>query len=50
VTTLQRMIVEPPLVLDRGGKVPLAVQITGQLRAAVADSRLRAGAGSSARR
>jgi GntR family transcriptional regulator/MocR family aminotransferase len=37
------MIVEPPLVLDRGGKVPLAVQITGQLRAAVADSRLRAG-------
>ena len=37
------MIVEPPLVLDRDGPEPLTVQITGQLRAAVADSRLRAG-------
>jgi GntR family transcriptional regulator/MocR family aminotransferase len=37
------MIVEPPLVLDRGGDQPLAVQITGQLRAAVAGGRLRAG-------
>jgi GntR family transcriptional regulator / MocR family aminotransferase len=43
VTTLQRMTVEPPLVLDRGGPVPMAVQITGQLRAAVAGNRLRAG-------
>src|SRR5437763_1073047 len=43
VTTLPRMTVEPPLVLDRGGPVPMAVQITGQLRAAVAGSRLRAG-------
>jgi GntR family transcriptional regulator / MocR family aminotransferase len=37
------MTVEPPLVLDRGGPVPMAVQITGQLRAAVAGNRLRAG-------
>jgi GntR family transcriptional regulator / MocR family aminotransferase len=43
VTTLQRMTVEPPLVLDREGPVPMAVQITGQLRAAVAGNRLRAG-------
>lgn len=43
MTTLPRMIVEPPLVLDRGGPVPLAAQITGQLRWAVAASRLRAG-------
>jgi GntR family transcriptional regulator / MocR family aminotransferase len=43
VTTLQRVTVEPPLVLDRGGPVPMAVQITGQLRAAVAGNRLRAG-------
>src|SRR5437764_12577420 len=43
VTTLPRMTVEPPLVLDRGGPGPMAVQITGQLRAAVAGSRLRAG-------
>jgi GntR family transcriptional regulator/MocR family aminotransferase len=35
--------VEPPLVLDRAGPVPMAVQITGQLRAAVAGNRLRAG-------
>jgi GntR family transcriptional regulator/MocR family aminotransferase len=37
------MTVEPPLVLDRGGPVPMAVQITGQLRAAVAGNRLQAG-------
>src|SRR5580693_4117371 len=37
------MTVEPPLVLDRGGAVPMVVQITAQLRAAVAGSRLRAG-------
>jgi GntR family transcriptional regulator / MocR family aminotransferase len=37
------MTVEPSLVLDRGGEVPLAVQITGQLRAAVSGNRLRAG-------
>jgi GntR family transcriptional regulator / MocR family aminotransferase len=43
VTTLQRVSVEPPLVLDRDGPVPMAVQITGQLRAAVAGNRLRAG-------
>jgi GntR family transcriptional regulator / MocR family aminotransferase len=43
MTTLQRMTVEPPLVLDRDGPVPMAVQITGQLRAAVAGNRLRAG-------
>src|SRR5215472_426682 len=43
VTTLQQVTVEPPLVLDRGGPVPMAVQITGQLRAAVAGNRLRAG-------
>src|SRR5487761_1145524 len=41
--TVQRTLVEPPVVLDREGTEPLAVQITGQLRAAVADSRLRAG-------
>jgi len=35
--------VEPPLVLDRGAGQPLTVQITGQLRAAVAGGRLRAG-------
>ena len=40
---MQRVTVEPPLVLDRGGPVPMAVQITGQLRAAVAGNRLRAG-------
>ena len=40
---MQRTLVEPPVVLDREGTEPLAVQITGQLRAAVADSRLRAG-------
>ena len=34
---------EPPLVLDRGTGQPLTVQITGQLRAAVAGGRLRAG-------
>ena len=43
MTTLPRMTVEPPLVLDRGGSVPMVAQITGQLRAAVAGSRLRAG-------
>jgi GntR family transcriptional regulator / MocR family aminotransferase len=43
MTTLQRVTVEPPLVLDRDGLVPMAVQITGQLRAAVAGNRLRAG-------
>ncbi len=43
MTTLPRMTVEPPLVLDRGGPVPMAAQITRQLRAAVAGSRLRAG-------
>ena len=43
VTVVQRVTVEPPLVLDRGGPVPMAVQITGQLRAAVAGNRLRAG-------
>ncbi|MDR3035330.1 MAG: PLP-dependent aminotransferase family protein [Kitasatospora sp.] len=37
------MTVEPPLVLDRDGPVPMAVQLTGQLRAAVAGNRLRAG-------
>ena len=37
------MIVEPPLTLDRSGQIPLAVQITGQLRAAVSGNRLRAG-------
>ena len=37
------MTVEPPLTLDRSGRVPLAVQITGQLRAAVSGNRLRAG-------
>jgi GntR family transcriptional regulator / MocR family aminotransferase len=36
-------MVEPSLVLDRGSGVPLAVQITGQLRAAVSGRRLRAG-------
>jgi len=40
---LQRTTVEPPLVLHRGGPVPMAVQITGQLRAAVAGNRLQAG-------
>ena len=43
MTTLPRMTVEPPLVLDRSGPVPMVAQITGQLRAAVAGSRLRAG-------
>jgi GntR family transcriptional regulator/MocR family aminotransferase len=47
VTTLpeheSRVIVEPPLVLDRGGGAPLAAQITGQLRTAVLSRRLRAG-------
>jgi GntR family transcriptional regulator / MocR family aminotransferase len=43
MTTLQCMTVEPPLILDRGGTVPMAAQITGQLRAAVAGNRLRAG-------
>ncbi|HEY3957449.1 MAG TPA: PLP-dependent aminotransferase family protein [Streptosporangiaceae bacterium] len=38
-----RVIVEPPLVLDRGGATPLAAQITGQLRTAVLSRRLRAG-------
>ena len=38
-----RAIVEPPLVLDRGGDAPLAAQITGQLRTAVLSRRLRAG-------
>ena len=37
------MTVEPPLVIDRGGPAPMAVQITGQLRAAVAGNRLQAG-------
>jgi GntR family transcriptional regulator / MocR family aminotransferase len=37
------MTVEPTLVLDRGGTVPMAAQITGQLRAAVAGNWLRAG-------
>ncbi len=43
VTTLHKMAVQPPLVLERGGRVPLAVQISGQLRAAVSGNRLRAG-------
>jgi GntR family transcriptional regulator/MocR family aminotransferase len=37
------MIVEPPLSLERRSKEPLAVQLTGQLRAAVAGGTLRAG-------
>jgi GntR family transcriptional regulator/MocR family aminotransferase len=36
-------MVEPSLVLDRDTGVPLAVQITGQFRAAVSGRRLRAG-------
>jgi GntR family transcriptional regulator/MocR family aminotransferase len=43
MTTLPKAMVEPSLVLDRGSGVPLAVQITGQLRAAVSGRRLRAG-------
>jgi GntR family transcriptional regulator / MocR family aminotransferase len=43
VTTLPKAFVEPPLVLDRDGQLPLTVQIIGQLRAAVSGSRLRAG-------
>lgn len=40
---MTKVTVEPPLALDRSGRVPLAVQITGQLRAAVSGNRLRAG-------
>ncbi|HEY2579450.1 MAG TPA: PLP-dependent aminotransferase family protein [Streptosporangiaceae bacterium] len=40
---MSKVNVELPLALDRSGRVPLAVQITGQLRAAVSGNRLRAG-------
>jgi GntR family transcriptional regulator / MocR family aminotransferase len=40
---VHKVIVEPPLVLERDGAEPLTVQITGQLRAAVSGNRLRAG-------
>jgi len=43
MTTLPRKAVEPPIVLQRDGPAPMAVQITAQLRDAVAGSRLRAG-------
>jgi GntR family transcriptional regulator / MocR family aminotransferase len=43
VTTLPKAIVEPPLVLDRGDRTPLAGQLAGQIRAAVSGNRLRAG-------
>ena len=40
---MHRVAVEPAVMLDRAGAEPLAVQIAGQLRAAVAAGRLRAG-------
>jgi GntR family transcriptional regulator / MocR family aminotransferase len=43
MTTLPRMQVELPLVIDRGGQVPLAAQISAGLRAAVTDGRVGAG-------
>jgi GntR family transcriptional regulator/MocR family aminotransferase len=43
MTTLSRMPVELPVAADRDGSLPLAEQISTQLRAALADGRLAAG-------
>jgi GntR family transcriptional regulator / MocR family aminotransferase len=40
---LERACVEPPVLLDRGGPVPLTAQISGQLREAMRDGRIGAG-------
>ncbi len=43
MTTFPRAAIELPLTTERGGPLPLAEQISGQLRAALADGRLAAG-------
>jgi GntR family transcriptional regulator/MocR family aminotransferase len=40
---LERICVEPPVLLDRAGGVPLTAQLSGQLRQAVLDGRIGAG-------
>ncbi len=43
ITTLDRVCVEPPIVLDRGNAAPLTVQLSGQLREAVLEGRIGKG-------
>ena len=43
MTTFSRTPVELPVAAERDGALPLAGQISGQLRAALADGRLAAG-------
>jgi GntR family transcriptional regulator/MocR family aminotransferase len=40
---LERVCVEPPMLLDRAGVVPLTTQLSGQLREAVLEGRIGAG-------
>src|SRR5260370_32727717 len=42
-TLLERVCVEPPVVLDRAAGAPLTTQLAGQLREAVLDGRIGAG-------